>query len=495
MRRTKNTSLAEEVAQNVFIILARKAESLRKHPSITAWLYRTTSYEAEKVLRKERRHEQRVEKFIHESMLDHPNSDLSQETLCLLDQAIDKLSEKDRALLLARFFEQKKFREIALATGKSEAACKVRIRRVMDKMANWLNARGCTLSVTVLSSTLTTEWSRACPVGLLSQTGSFLQATSASSSLIIPTTLATMNISKMTIAGIAVLLGAATTYFIVKHNENTLPEKKNLTANSVTSASEKNRTTRAKKRTHSIDAQLSNYPYAYKRLERIYKKYPNLYLPKFVPTNEPTIADTLNQYVESLKENGLRVPKWVRAQLAGKEDWDQERMGQFLEANDEILIRLLEISKLSTEQARFRYLVSESSPEVYNTVGAISYLKAAFMHLNREANIDKANEIHTAMNRFQESISKPFLVHYFTHLHTERTLFNGMRDLAQDGHDMSPYLNDVSQNIQTEPFINSLKVEMASMISMIEAAKKIEDRMAMSSNFGMTTPRPSQTTF
>ena len=70
LRRTKNSALADEVTQIVFIILAKKAESLSKHPSINSWLYRTTSYEAEKVLRKEKRHQRRVEKFINESIQD-----------------------------------------------------------------------------------------------------------------------------------------------------------------------------------------------------------------------------------------------------------------------------------------------------------------------------------------------------------------------------------------------------------------------------------------
>ena len=46
LRRTQNSQLAEEIAQNVFAILARKADSLRRHPSLTAWIFETTRLEA-----------------------------------------------------------------------------------------------------------------------------------------------------------------------------------------------------------------------------------------------------------------------------------------------------------------------------------------------------------------------------------------------------------------------------------------------------------------
>lgn len=55
LRRTGSPQLAEEVTQNVFAILARKAASLRGHPCLEAWAMETTRLEAATVMRSERR--------------------------------------------------------------------------------------------------------------------------------------------------------------------------------------------------------------------------------------------------------------------------------------------------------------------------------------------------------------------------------------------------------------------------------------------------------
>jgi len=67
-RRTSNRQLSEDITQNVFAALAKKADTLTYHITLTSWLYRTTRFEAENVLRKELRHRRKVEKPSHEAM-------------------------------------------------------------------------------------------------------------------------------------------------------------------------------------------------------------------------------------------------------------------------------------------------------------------------------------------------------------------------------------------------------------------------------------------
>src|SRR6266404_3906596 len=54
-RQLGNEQLAEEVAQVVFSLLARKAVGLLDLPSLAGWLYRATCFTAAKTLRTERR--------------------------------------------------------------------------------------------------------------------------------------------------------------------------------------------------------------------------------------------------------------------------------------------------------------------------------------------------------------------------------------------------------------------------------------------------------
>ena len=492
-RRTGNASLAEEVTQNVYIILARKAESLRKHPSLTAWLYRTTSYEAEKVMRREDRHHRRVEKFISESPSSSFTSERNEDNLRLLEQAVDRLGKRDQALVLARFFERKKFQEIAASMNQSEAACKMRLRRVMDKMATWLSARGCTMSVAALASILTSEWSRACPVSLSSQSSSFLQTAPVSQSLLITKIITSMKISKMTFAGLALLIGAGATSVTLMKEESEPPQKTTAPSISPVSASqsqENQSTGRKRQRSpRSFDQLLNNYPFAFERLEEIYAKYPDLRIAKFISVEGEAMADSLNQYFESLDKGVPIIPDWVKLQLRGKEEWDQEKIGIYLEENDELLARLLEISKLPKSQTRFRYRVAEEVPEMMHGFTANGLLRVALIYQIREGNVSQAKEIYRAAMDLSEGVSKPFVIQAIGRNGMERNVFGSLRDLAQEGYDISFHTNEISGDDLVTSFSDALRLEAGSFISLIEATKPFdEDRELLSRGLASIMP-------
>ena len=75
-RRTGDSQLAEEITQNVFTILAQKADSLVHHKSLVAWIHVTTRYESAKALRSEARRRRRLKTFAQESMESNPSSSL-----------------------------------------------------------------------------------------------------------------------------------------------------------------------------------------------------------------------------------------------------------------------------------------------------------------------------------------------------------------------------------------------------------------------------------
>src|SRR5689334_20297923 len=62
LRQVGDKQLAEEVTQVTFIILARKAGSLRPETNVSGWLYRTAHFAANSVLRTEYRRQQRERK-------------------------------------------------------------------------------------------------------------------------------------------------------------------------------------------------------------------------------------------------------------------------------------------------------------------------------------------------------------------------------------------------------------------------------------------------
>src|SRR5438552_8666184 len=62
LRRLGDAGLAEEVTQNVFVALARKAPFLGRDAPLAAWLHKTTLLEARHRLRKELRRKRRDRK-------------------------------------------------------------------------------------------------------------------------------------------------------------------------------------------------------------------------------------------------------------------------------------------------------------------------------------------------------------------------------------------------------------------------------------------------
>src|SRR5437867_4125872 len=124
VRKVQDPGAAEEVAQNVFLALARKAWRFAPDDSLPAWLYRAALLESKEWLRGElrRRHREQAAAELATTM-NIPNEQLALRALLpLLDEALLSLREKDRAALLLRFYEDKSLRELGAALGIGQDA-------------------------------------------------------------------------------------------------------------------------------------------------------------------------------------------------------------------------------------------------------------------------------------------------------------------------------------------------------------------------------------
>src|SRR5579863_2969124 len=105
LRRVGVPSHAEEITQVVFVILARKARSLRAGTILEGWLHETTRLTALDFLRRERRRQLREQEAYMQSSIQSQREDQTWEQLApLIDEAIGRLGEKDRDALMLRFF-------------------------------------------------------------------------------------------------------------------------------------------------------------------------------------------------------------------------------------------------------------------------------------------------------------------------------------------------------------------------------------------------------
>jgi RNA polymerase sigma factor (sigma-70 family) len=168
LRRTGDAGMAEEVTQNVFAILARKAKRVAKHASPEGWIFTTTRLESAMAMRKRQQHQRKLVALADEISvpMEADDADAWRDAVPHLCESLDRLSEADREILLARFYSGISFKEIAQRFGKSEAACKMRVKRSLEKMKNWMSRRGVSLSTSVLATGLGAEWTQAAPASL-----------------------------------------------------------------------------------------------------------------------------------------------------------------------------------------------------------------------------------------------------------------------------------------------------------------------------------------
>src|ERR1035438_1277961 len=105
LRQAGNPHHAEEITQAVFIILAKKATSLRHDKALSSWLFQTTRLTASNFVRSEIRRQRREQEAYMQSSSNEPGSEVWPSIAPLLDTAVAGLGEKDRHAILLRFYE------------------------------------------------------------------------------------------------------------------------------------------------------------------------------------------------------------------------------------------------------------------------------------------------------------------------------------------------------------------------------------------------------
>jgi len=136
--------LAEDVAQTVFVDLARQAGSASRIRVLAGWLYTAANFAAAKAVRAERRrrrHEQDV-RLMNETLMP-PDSEMDWTRVRpVLDQAMQGLRPAERDLILMRYFENRRLATIAETLGVSEDTARKRAERALEKLRAALSKRG-----------------------------------------------------------------------------------------------------------------------------------------------------------------------------------------------------------------------------------------------------------------------------------------------------------------------------------------------------------------
>jgi RNA polymerase sigma factor (sigma-70 family) len=165
LRRVESPEMAEEVAQTVFILLARKAGALSSGVVLAGWLYRTTLFTAGNALRAEYRRQRREQEAFEMHQISNSVGDWHH-LAPVLDEAMEQLNGADRDILVLRFFQHQPFQELATALKTTEDAAKKRVARALEKLRVVLSRRGISLTGALLALLLGRHGAQAAPAGL-----------------------------------------------------------------------------------------------------------------------------------------------------------------------------------------------------------------------------------------------------------------------------------------------------------------------------------------
>ncbi|HVT29959.1 MAG TPA: sigma-70 family RNA polymerase sigma factor [Lacipirellulaceae bacterium] len=168
LRQAGRAHVAEEVAQAVFIALARKAGKLSRGVVLSGWLLRATRFAVSNLAREEiRRQRREQEAMAMQTNSGEDSADSAWEHVAPhLADALDALPARDRKAILIRFFEERSHQAVARSLRVSEDAAKMRVSRAIERLRLVFAKKGFLVSSAALLAALSNFGALAAPLGL-----------------------------------------------------------------------------------------------------------------------------------------------------------------------------------------------------------------------------------------------------------------------------------------------------------------------------------------
>jgi len=190
-RQVDSAEAAAEIAQSVFIGLARGAQSLvprlAADASLAGWLCRSARNlslnHRRDEFRRQTRERQAMEQIIAIPDAAHDWNHLRR----VLDDVMAELDEPDYDALVLRYFQQQDFRAVGVALGVSDDTAQKRVARALEKLRDQLSRRGISTPAAALSIVISANAVQAAPAGLAAtiSTAALLTGTAVHTSTVI----------------------------------------------------------------------------------------------------------------------------------------------------------------------------------------------------------------------------------------------------------------------------------------------------------------------
>jgi RNA polymerase sigma-70 factor (ECF subfamily) len=133
LRRTRNHCDAEELTQQVFADATSALSRSDPPRSMRGWLYAI----AERSFIDELRRRKRAATFV--DVATPELGETAGDTIQALEDAVDRLPDLQRRIVVMRVVEGRTYRDIAQALDCNEAACKMRLSRALRRLRDELD--------------------------------------------------------------------------------------------------------------------------------------------------------------------------------------------------------------------------------------------------------------------------------------------------------------------------------------------------------------------
>ena len=130
-RMVNNHEDAHDICQNTFVMAWEKWEQFKGQSKISTWLHTIAYREALRTIERQIKTTSLSQNPIKTSN-DFPFD--GDEILMELNMAMNALPEKQKAVFILRYFEEKTYQEIAAITGTSEGALKASYHHAAEKI-------------------------------------------------------------------------------------------------------------------------------------------------------------------------------------------------------------------------------------------------------------------------------------------------------------------------------------------------------------------------
>lgn len=206
LRRTGDSGMAEEVAQDVFIFLSKQARLLVRHGNLAGWLYQTTLKKAANRMKSEKRRKLREESFAEDMITANTHQEIPSAAFVLVDEALSEMPAKDREALVLRYFQDLDLKSVGEVQGTNADAARKRVTRALEKLHTIFRRKGVAIPTSTAVVTVLTGSIQPAPASLLmTATASAVAPAVPSMTSLLTNAIITMSKTKIIAASVVVL--------------------------------------------------------------------------------------------------------------------------------------------------------------------------------------------------------------------------------------------------------------------------------------------------